>query len=113
MKKYQDITKDLRTPDCDILFLTYKKPHGPATKQTLSRWVKDTLRAADVDTSVFTAHSTRHASTSAALRKGLSYETIRTSAGWSKESSIFAQFYNRPISETDSFLQTVFQHEVP
>nr|CAI5835115.1 unnamed protein product [Callosobruchus analis]CAI5842550.1 unnamed protein product [Callosobruchus analis]CAI5860122.1 unnamed protein product [Callosobruchus analis]CAI5865233.1 unnamed protein product [Callosobruchus analis] len=42
----------------------------PASKQTLSRWIKATLSEAGIDTKVFTPHSTRHASTSAACRKG-------------------------------------------
>ncbi|KAJ8978475.1 hypothetical protein NQ317_006752 [Molorchus minor] len=70
LKHYLDTTKRLRQTDCDFLFLTFNKPHGVASKQTLSRWVKNTLKEAGVDTTVFKAHSTRHASTSSALRKG-------------------------------------------
>lgn len=108
IKKYLSITRNFRTSDNDLFFLTYKTPNGPATKQTLSRWIKDTLREAGVDTSIFKAHSTRHASTSAAWRNGTSYDTIRTSAGWSREST-FARFYNRPLLQSDSFLERVFQ----
>ncbi|KAH9635903.1 hypothetical protein HF086_002463 [Spodoptera exigua] len=58
-----------------------------------------TLNEAGIDTSVFTAHSTRHASTSAASRAGLGIDLIRRTAGWSGTSSTFAKFYNRPITE--------------
>ncbi|XP_050313121.1 uncharacterized protein LOC126748133 [Anthonomus grandis grandis] len=106
--KYLEETKDIRQKECEHFWLTYKKPHGPATKQTLSRWIKDTLKSAGINTSIFSTRSTRHASTSFAYQKGLSYEAIRTSAGWSKESSVVAKFYNRPIGNTEEFLPTVF-----
>ncbi|KAH0818718.1 hypothetical protein GEV33_004073 [Tenebrio molitor] len=48
----------------DFLFLTTTKPHSAASKQTISRWVKDTLQMAGVDVAQFKPHSTRHASTS-------------------------------------------------
>ncbi|KAJ8971931.1 hypothetical protein NQ317_015437 [Molorchus minor] len=107
LKHYLDTTKRLRQTDCDFLFLTFNKPHGVASKQTLSRWVKNTLKEAGVDTTIFKAHSTRHASTSSALRKGVSLDTIRNSAGWSVTSSTFSRYYNRPLAEPNSFLETV------
>ena len=42
------------------------------------------IKNTDVDTSVFTAHSTRHASTSAAKRRGVDLDLIRKTAGWTK-----------------------------
>ena len=48
----------------DFIFLTYKKPIHIASKQTLSRWVKNMLHDNGVDTTIFSSHSTRHASTS-------------------------------------------------
>lgn len=109
--KYLTATKKLRHPDGDCLFLTHKKPHGPASKQSLSRWVKETLGAAGVNVSLFTAHSTRHAATSAAFRKGLSMDVIRKSAGWTEASSVFATFYNRPLTEKNTLLTTVLGSE--
>ncbi|KAJ8980421.1 hypothetical protein NQ317_018813 [Molorchus minor] len=61
------------------------------------------LNRSGLDTSRFTAHSTRHASTSAAARKGVSYDTIRLAAGWTRRSSTFANFYDRPIIEDNDF----------
>lgn len=108
IQKYLHLTENLRQPNCVNLFVTYKKPHGPASRQTLSRWVKDTLRVAGIDANVFKGHSTRHASTSAALRKGISVETIKKCAGWTERSSTFARFYNRPLVQAENFLETVF-----
>lgn len=104
VRQYLKLTKDLRSPDQDQLFITFKKPHKPASKQTISRWIKTILKAAGVDTSIFTAHSTRHASTSAALR----LDIIKKSASWSKDSSTFAKFYNRPLQNCENLLTAVF-----
>ena len=42
----------------NFLFLTFKKPVHTASKQTISRWVKDILKLSGIDTSIFLAHST-------------------------------------------------------
>lgn len=85
------------------LFVAYKKPHKSVTAQTLSRWIKSTLGSSGIDISIFSAHSTRHAATSAAQRLGLNIETIRKTAGWSSTSRVFAQFYNRDIVPDGDF----------
>ena len=51
------------------LFVSTVKPHGPVSKDTISRWVKASLRLAGIDTAVFKPHSTRAAATSAADKK--------------------------------------------
>lgn len=107
LKKYLEDTKAIRPHNQDELFITIKKPHKVASKQSLSRWLKNTLRLAGVDTTQFKAHSVRHASTSAAHRNGISIDTIREAAGWSKSSSVFARFYNRPIHRSDSYAKTI------
>ena len=92
------------------LFITHKKPHHEASSQTISRWVRNTLKKSGINTSVFTAHSTRHASTSAAARKGINIETIRKTAGWTENSSVFARFYNRPLVITEDFTSDVMKN---
>lgn len=101
--RYIDFTEELRPSGVDELFLTLNKPHQAATKQTLGRWIKETLRSAGVDTDIFKAHSTRHASTSAALRNGLSVDSICKAAGWTSKSTTFARFYNRPLVDSGQF----------
>nr|CAI5822429.1 unnamed protein product [Callosobruchus analis] len=108
LKCYIDRTKDIRKNNSDLLFISPRKPHAPVTKQTLSRWLKDVMLLAGVDAGIFTSHSTRHASTSAALRKGLSVDNIQRIAGWTSESSVFARFYNRPLTST-SFAYSVLK----
>lgn len=106
---YLNITKDLRSnaTECNNLFLTFKKPHHNATTQTISRWIKKIMQESGVDISQFSSHSTRHAATSAAFRKGISLDTIRSAAGWSEGSKTFAVFYNRPLQDQSTFAQVI------
>ncbi|KAJ8976642.1 hypothetical protein NQ317_011150 [Molorchus minor] len=92
------------------LLISYKKPHNTVTTSTISRWIKTTLLRSGIDTTIFTAHSTRHASTSAALRKGISMDLIKHTAGWSANSATFAKFYNRPLREPNHFTKMVMRH---
>lgn len=89
------------------LFITFRKPHKKASTQTLSRWIKNILVKSGVDVNRFSPYSIRHASTSAAKRKGLNIDTIRLSAGWSKNSRMFAEVYNRPLISEKTFAETV------
>ncbi|KYN27893.1 hypothetical protein ALC57_02703 [Trachymyrmex cornetzi] len=43
----------------------------------LSQWIKNTLQESGVDTSIFTAYNSHHASTSAAKKKGVNIDLIR------------------------------------
>ncbi|XP_046973893.1 uncharacterized protein LOC124540411 [Vanessa cardui] len=107
LNDYVSVTSDIRVDNEESLFITYKKPHRKASSQSLSRWIKQTLAEAGVDVSVFSAHSTRHASTSAAASTGVSIDVIRKAAGWSSSSQTFARFYNRPILDEGVFARSV------
>ena len=80
------------------LFITFRKPYAPASLNTMSRWVKEVLQEAGVDTGVYKPGSTRHAATSKAFAGGLPLGDIMKQAGWSN-SSVFAKYYNKPISK--------------
>jgi hypothetical protein len=107
VKTYLQITEDLHQEGCGSLFISPRSPHSAVSSQTLERWVKTELKAAGVDISIFSAHSTCHASTSFAASRGISIDEIRRTAGWSRSSEIFAWFYNRPIIEEPSFLSKI------
>lgn len=110
LKKYIDATKVFRKKEHDFVFLTIKRPHSVASKQTLSKWVKKMLELAGIDISQFKPHSTRHSSSSAALRQGISIETIRRTVGWSEGSSVFAKFYNRPLSDRTAYAKAILSN---
>lgn len=107
LQLYLAATSSVRPTNMDSLILTYKKPHRAASSQTIGRWIKQTLHESGIDTSIFGSHSTRHASTSAASRAGISVDVIRRSAGWTNQSAVFANFYNRPIIDSTSSLLNI------
>lgn len=96
LKDFLILTEPLRN-NHSYLFVSLRNPHHKVTSQTLSRWVKSTLEVCGIDVATFTAHSTRHASTSKANRLGVNLDLIRKTAGWSASSKTFIKFYNRDI----------------
>ena len=92
LRAYLAVTATLRH-GTKALFISSQKPHRAVSKDTVSRWIRDTLTAAGIDTTVYGAHSTRAASTSAAARHGLPADVILESAGWSSDNT-FQKFYN-------------------
>ena len=92
------------------LFISFKKPHKPVSSQSLSRWIKQMLQG--IDTSIFSAHSTRHASTSTAKRDGVNIDLILKTAGWTPNSQSFARFYNRSITKANNtFALSILKHK--
>ena len=83
----------------DELLLCYRKPHGPATSDTLARWVKMVLHSSGVNLDTFKAHSCRFASTSEAAGTGVPLERILMAVQWST-SSTFYTFYRKDIVVT-------------
>ena len=61
---------------------------------TIGRWIKEQLKEAGIDTSTFSAHSTRGAAASKAAASGISIQTILDQGQWPREST-FAHFYHR------------------
>ncbi|XP_070519715.1 uncharacterized protein [Cardiocondyla obscurior] len=107
LEHYIERTRDLRPLGCDSLFISCNKPFKAVTLQTISRWIRQALKNCDIDISIFSAHSTRHASTSLAARKGVAVEVIKKAAGWTGGSRVFARFYNRPVVNPEEFSNAV------
>ena len=85
-------------------FATTIQPYHAASTATISRWIKETLGEAGINTGKFTAHSCRSASTTAAEFLGIDIITIRKAAGWSQENT-FIRHYRKEIefSENKNF----------
>ena len=62
------------------VLLSYYK-YEPIETQTISRYVKLTLKAAGINTKIFSAHSTRHASSIGRFMTGLSLNDIVKKGG--------------------------------
>ena len=91
---------EMRNPisDSDYLFVTTKKPHKAASKDSIARWIKDMLAISGIDSGKYSAHSCRSASTSKALFQGVSIKTIMKSASWKNEKT-FRKHYLNEIEE--------------
>ena len=100
---YIKATKELRG-DTTKLFISIVPPHKKVTTSTISRWVKEMLKAAGININTFSSHSTRAAATSQAKVKGLSLDEIRAAAGWANGTT-FAKHYDKVIVK--NFGQTI------
>ncbi|KAI8437596.1 hypothetical protein MSG28_011870 [Choristoneura fumiferana] len=107
LRDYIALTRDIRPENALNLLLTVKRPFKCATAQTIGRWIKQVMAESGVDVAAFGAHSTRHASTSAAAAAGVSVDTIRKTASWTNNSQAFAKFYHRQIIDEGSFARAV------
>ena len=102
-KQYLTATSNCRTTienKPNSLFISYIKPHRPVTPSTVTRWIRDLLAEAGIDTAIFKVHSVRGASTSAATNASVPMEEILKMANWSTEST-FQKFYYKPVLNTN------------
>lgn len=106
-RKRTDLVRENLEGTPSSLILSYAYPHKPVKSATIARYVKTFLGMAGIDITVFSAHSTRSASTSKGNNLGLSLEDIRKAGGW-KGDSCFRRFYNLPIHK--NFGDTLVQN---
>jgi len=106
MKEY--ISRTLLLRKHSKLFISYIKPHGEVSKDTIARWIKTVMAKSGIDTEIFGAHSVRSASSSKAKRNKVPIQDILQTAGWSNAST-FAKFYDKPIEKQDSFVKGVLK----
>ena len=86
MVEYLERTLDIRGKTKEV-FLTTTKPHGPVSRDTISRWVRMVLIKAGIDVEAYKPGSTRAAATSKALKAGAPIDEILQAAGWSTENT--------------------------
>ena len=98
IKQYLKVTKNIRKSK--ELFVSYIRPNGPISRDTLARWTVKVLDKAGVNTKRYSSHSTRGAVASNARTLGVSVKTILACAGWKTEVS-FARHYNKKIEARD------------
>lgn len=101
LKEYLRKTSTIRQNE-EKLLISYQSPHQSVSKDTIKRWIKTIMEMAGINTKVFTAHSTRAASTSYAANAGVPMNTILSAAGWSQEST-FAKFYKKETKQNFGF----------
>ena len=66
--------------------------------QRIANWIKSMLGDASIDTDTFSAHSTRGATTTAAVKHGVPISQILRTADWSSEGT-FREYYYTPTND--------------
>ena len=99
-------TRDLRIGygGGSLLLLSYVKPHGHVTRDTISRWIRTVLDMAGIDSTVYGGGSVRAAAVSKARANAVPLATIMGKAGWTREGT-FARFYNKEIVAAEDDFQ--------
>ena len=97
LQRYLVITQPHRG-EYKQLFLSLTTPAKPVTTGTIRRWMLTILGDAGINVKIYSAHSTRSASTSKAMLKGATIQEICRAAGW-KNGDIFAKHYNKTIMD--------------
>lgn len=98
LRRYIQETTKVRGTD-SLLLIGTVPPHKPVGSNSIARWLKHIMTEAGIDSSVFSAHSTRGAASSRAFDRGLPVDVILQAGGWSIEST-FLRFYRRQTAET-------------
>ena len=102
LKEYLKRTEELHGNNT-CLFISFVKPYGPVTKDTISRWLKSVMCSWGIDCSVYKPHSVRAAAVSKAKYNMVPIDQILKMAGWSFEKT-FARFYEKDIeNNSDKF----------
>ena len=107
LSHYLKRTQSLREQETQ-LFLTYQKPYHAVSANTLRHWIMSMLKLAVIDTTRFSAHSTRSASPSAASQAGVPQMAILRTGGWSPEQT-FAKHYCVPIQHKNTFTEAIYK----
>ena len=104
LRAYEQRTKEFRDLQSSkpkaCLFLSWIGKHNPVTSSTIARWLKETMKDAGIDISIFKSHSVRGAVCSKAAGAGVTIKQILEAAGWSSEGT-FQKFYHRNLDGDD------------
>ena len=107
---YMVIRNELTSYD---FYIISRKSWSPASRDTIARWLKDCMGEAGVNLGLFTAHSCRSASTSAANRGGVPLETILSHGDWSNAKTFFTHYLKElqtVIGTGDAFSDTLLNN---
>lgn len=107
LKEYISQTDEYRKAlNTSKLFISHGQPFKAVCSSTISRWLKETLKLAGIDTTIFKGHSYRSASTSKADDLGVSVDVILRAANWASTGT-FSKYYKKKICDDGAFAQAV------
>ena len=100
LRQHLEATKQHRG-NITFLFITLNELFKVPWKDTLVRWVKQTLRDAGINKNIFSPQSSRSASNSKA-KSYVPLKTILETGGW-RSNRTFARFYDKPILQGEQY----------
>ena len=95
LKQYLRMTSKNRG-QIKSLFITQIRSFKPASKDTIARWIRETLSKAGIDTIVFSPHSTRSTASSTAKKDRFPINTILKTGSW-RSLKTFERFYDKEV----------------
>ena len=107
LKIFMDRTTHIRTalPEDRTLLLAYIEHPDKVSSikpSTASKWVKDIMQLSSIDPTQYKAHSICSASSTKAIEKVHSIQTVKEHANWSLNSNSFENFYYKPTAQQSS-----------
>ena len=90
---------EIVTQDFNEIFITFGKPHHPASKDLLAWWVKEVMGSSGMDIEIFKSYSTRVASNSAGYKLGMPLQEVLKRGQWSNAGTFFT-YYFREIEDS-------------
>ena len=98
-KEYLKCRAECKIAHAKFLFNTVS-PYGQPHKDTIARWVKNTLARAGVNTNIFSSHSCRSSAINKADNMGVDLDAIQKMGCWSRQST-FRKFYSKELEYMD------------
>jgi integrase len=109
---YLKVTEPIRNKEDNPMnrfFVCCNKPHGPASKATIRRWLLEAMTVAGIDTNHYKAHSTRSSASTKAKAKGVPLTIILERGNW-KSKLVWERHYYRPqFSRANNFQGAILQ----
>lgn len=104
LQVYVNRSKAWRDANKTQLLLSFIRPHKEVCRSTISRWIKEVLKIAGINTELFKGHSSRSAASTGAGLAGASTSDILNMGSWSNECT-WQKFYNKPILTAEASFQ--------
>ena len=107
LKWYMDKTKILRNHD--RLFLLPRSPYPPASKDTISRWIRDLIKPHVSEDERVRAHDVRGHAASRAWFSGVPLEEVMKAASWKTPTSFVSCYLTDTLAREGSFARGALQ----
>ena len=110
LKAYLSKTRRLRKSP--LLFVSFRKPHQAVSRDTIARWIVQTMRVSGINTKKYGSHSLRGAGVSAGARMGVSTNLLLKYGSWRNERTMAKHYKKNVEVQPDEGLGRVILDEI-